>query len=245
MRSGVILELGSELCLATSYDEFTGSTVVVRGFGGTSAVAHTAGDQIKLSPPFPRRSVFEAIADNIIGLYPDLYTVQTALLSTVMGNVAAFEDDLAVEIVEIWPGNVAQGSFDIDGRVVDFHPAVGSRAVILDGYAGTVWVKYRRRFGEASSEDDTLEDLGVEERWGSILMVGACADLFAGRDLPASQTEWVANVLKAENIRVGTRAQLSASLAQYRGLLVDRARSEMRGEYKAKVRIRTVSGVGY
>jgi len=240
MRAGVLVELDSELVLVQTYDEFTGGVVGVRGYAGTTAVAHTSGDPVKLSPPYPRQSVFEAVADNIITLYPELSTVRTEYLSTVTGNVAAFDDYLAVEIEEIWGG--AQGQeYGVDGRLVDFHPAVGSRAVLLNDYYGAVWVKYRRRFGDATTEEDTLEELGVEERWANIIIVGTCADLFAGRDLPASHTEWVGNTLQAENIRVGVRSSLAGALSQYRNMLIDRAKSEMRAEYKAKVLVRQVS----
>jgi hypothetical protein len=241
MRAGVIIEFGSELALIQSYDPLTGGCVGVRGFGGTTAAIHTSGDPVKLSPPYPRQSVFEAVADNIVGLYPELYMVQTEYLATVSGSIAALDNPLAVEVVEIWAGDQAQGAVDVEGRIVDFHPAVGSRALILDGYTGSVWCKFRCRFGDATSEADTWVDLGLESRWAGIVIVGACADLFAGRDLPASHTEWVGNTLQAENIRVGTRTSLAAGLINYRQVLIDRAKSEMRAEYKARTRIRGVT----
>jgi hypothetical protein len=89
--------------------------------------------------------------------------------------------------------------------------------------------------GNVTSESQTLEEIGMDARWVGIVMVGAAADLFAGRDLPASQVEWVSAVLQAENIEVGTRASLSVGLARYRQLLLERAQAEMQAEYKIVV----------
>ena len=236
MRAGVALELDSELVDVLSYDEFTSTCVVERGVEGTTATAHADGAKVKLSPKFARQSVFEAVADNIIGLFPDLYTTESALLVSA-GGVAPLDDALAVSIIDIWTGANGTGG-SIEGRIVDYHPQVGGRALILDSAAGQVWVRYRRRFASVTSEDDTFTDIGLDPRWANIVVIGACADLMAGADLEASHVDWVTQSLAAETVPVGTRAQLATAMARYRELLVDRAKSEMRSEYKARVRMR-------
>ena len=111
-----------------------------------------------------------------------------------------------------------------------------------------MWVRYRRRFGDAADETATLASLGMEERWVNIVMVGTAADMFAGRDLPASETRWVEAVLEAETIPVGTRSQLARQLLQNKEHLIKQAQKEMRAEYKVKthmktqVRVRSVFG---
>jgi len=242
MRNGVLLEIDAELIEVLTYDELTGICTVVRGVEGTTATAHLDRNSIKLSPNYPRQSVFDALADNIVNLYPTLYTVRAM---EVMGpGVAAMEDPLAVDIVEMWAGASGYGS-NIEGRIVDFHPSVGGRAVIFDGDRGnggpglgSAWVRYRRRFGSATSEDDTFEELGLDSRWVNIAIIGACADLFIGADMEASQVEWVGGVLAAENIPVGTRSQVAAAMLRYREVLIDKAKSEMRAEYKTRMRFR-------
>ncbi len=91
---------------------------------------------------------------------------------------------------------------------------------------------------KATSEDDTLTDLGLDERWVNIVMTGAAADLMTGKDIPASRTEWVKSVLEAENIRVGTRMSIAGGLRQYRNMLLDDASKEMKAEYGPKIRMR-------
>ena len=96
--------------------------------------------------------------------------------------------------------------------------------------------------GKAVEESDVLADLGLDERWSTIVLIGAAADLLVGRDVPAAQTEWVKSVLEAENIRVGTRMSISGGLRQYHGLLLKAAMKEMKAEYRPTVRMRTVNG---
>jgi hypothetical protein len=237
MAAGVVLEIGSELIQVVTYDDATSTATVNRGVMGTTNVAHNDDDPVLLAPPYPRLSVFQSVADNIITLYPRLYTVTTGSVTEVAAGLSAIDDPLAVEVVEAWPDGF-HNDIDIDARIVDYHPATGGRTLITNVSAGQVWVRYRRRFGDAQSETDTLASLGMEERWVNIVMAGAAADVFAGQDLSASHTEWVGAALQAENIPVGTRSQLSRTLVAYKEHLLLAAQKEMRAEYRAKSHMR-------
>lgn len=243
LANGVVLEVESELIQVLGYDSVTTTvTDAIRGFMGTTAASHGDNTPVLLSPPYPRLSVFEAVADNIITLYPRLYTVNSGSLVPVAGGIAALDDNLAVDVVEAWPDEFRSAD-SVSARIVDYHPAVGGRALVTSLQVGHVWVRYRRRFGDAQSESDTYVSLGLEERWVNIVMAGAAADLFAGRDLPASHTDWVGAALQAENIPVGTRADLSRRLAAYREHLITQAAKEMRAEYRSQTYMRSPSQV--
>ncbi len=240
LRQGSLLELEQELVRVVAYDATAGSVTVSRGEYGTVPASHATPLLMGLNPMFPRATVFEAVADNIIQLYPKLYTVESANLVPVNGSTASIEAG-AVEVVEIWQGDFAS-VVDIMARIVDFHPAVGGRAVILNRSVGSFWARYKKRFDKATSEADELEVLGVDERWVNIVMAGAAADLMAGRDIEASQTEWVKSVLEAESIRVGTRMSIGAGLRQYRGMLLTDAAQEMDAEYDITVDMNSAWG---
>ncbi len=238
MAAGVIIEINSELIKVITYDSPTlTATLVERGFAGTTAVTQADNANVILSPPYARLSVFESVADNIITLYPRLYTVTAGSVIGVGSGVATLDDALAVEVVECW-GEGLSSTQDIDARIVDFHPSTGGRALITSVRVGQVWVRYRRRFGDAADETATLASLGMEERWVNIVMAGAAADIFAGRDLPASETRWVGAALEAINIPVGTRSTLARQLAAYRDHLLGLAQREMKAEYRTKVHMR-------
>ena len=71
----------------------------------------------------------------------------------------------------------------------------------------------------------------------SLLAVFAAATLMAGRDVPASQTEWISATLEAENISVGTRMSIAGGLRQYRNMLLDDASAEMKAEDSQKIKV--------
>ena len=234
LRVGSILETDTELMAVRAFDETTEVITVRRAVYGTVAAVHDVNAVVVMNPPYSRQSVLEQVSDNIMQLYPKLYTVKAVNLVEVTPGVAGLGDDLGVEIQSIWGGGFNRGP-NVDGEIVDYHPAVGGRAVLANMPVGDMWVRYTRRMANVTSESQTLDEVGMDARWVGIVMVGAAADLFAGRDLPASQVEWVSAVLQAETIEVGTRASLSVGLARYRQLLLDRAQAEMATEYKIKV----------
>ena len=254
LRQGSLLELGQELVRVVSYDAITSSVTVTRGEYGTVPTAHIAPMLMLLNPVYTRASVFEAVADNLITLSPKLFTTSNELLSSVTDGVFPIGDDLAVEVLDVNPGDFVT-SLDLHGDIVDFHPMVGGRALILNvgssgggnqmlptgqmvsnsAAMGTVWLRYRRRMAKAQFESDLLTDLGVDERWVRIVMFGTAADLFAGRDITAAQTEWVKSVLEAESIRVGSRMSIAGGLKQLRNMLLEDAQQEMKSEYKTRV----------
>ena len=243
MAAGVIIEINSELIKVITYDSPTlTATLVERGVMGTTKVAQVDDANVILSPPYARLSVFAAVADNIITLYPRLFTVTAGSVIGITSGIATLDDPLAVEVVECWPDGTFS-SQEVDARIVDFHPSTGGRALITNVQVGQVWVRYRRRFGDAVDESATLASLGMEERWVNIVMAGAAADIFAGRDLPASETRWVGAALEAENIPVGTRSSLARQLAAYRDHLLGLAQREMKAEYRTKIHMRSATQV--
>jgi len=238
VRLGSILEVDIELMRVVGYDANTHVAEVIRGYLGTIPADHALDAQVKLSPSYPRIDVFNNIRDNIVALYPDLWTVRTEVIAPASDDAYPVTDSLMVEVVEANPYSSAMGTVNLDGRIVDNHPTIGGRAFVLNGTAqGELWLRYRRRFAAATSESDVLDDLGLEQVWETLVMVGAAADMMAGRDVPAAQTEWVQSVLQAENIRVGTRLSVAGGLAQYRDILLDRFKKEMRGEDSNRVKV--------
>jgi hypothetical protein len=222
----------------TSYTLGAGVAEVQRNIYSTPAEEHAIGDTVILSPAFARKPVFDAIADNITTLYPSLASTNTDTMISVGSGVFPINDDLAVAVIEIWDGALAEERIQVEGRFVSYHPLVGQRALLTEGAtSGSVWMRYRRRMGVATTEADVMDDLGVDERWINIVMIGAAASLFAGRDIPASHTEWIAATLEAENIRVGTRLSIAGGLRQYRNMLLTDAQREMKAEDSQKIKV--------
>ena len=87
LDAGSIIEIGQELMFCTDLNAVTNTITVTRAARGTTAAAHTAGDLIKISPPFPRKNVFDAVCDQIKNLYPTLFAVETKQVSAKVGYI--------------------------------------------------------------------------------------------------------------------------------------------------------------
>jgi hypothetical protein len=243
LRQGVVIDAGLESMRVTSYTLGASTMQVERGIYSTTAIAHTIGEQLILSPAFARSTVFKAVADNIITLYPSLASTDTENFVSVGNGIFPVVNDLAVEVIEIWEGGMAEALIPVEGNFVSFHPLVGGRALLANTSSGVVWCRYRKRMGTSSLETDTLEDLGVDDRWVNIILAGAAADMMSGRDVPAAHTEWVSASLEAANIRVGTRMSIAGGLRQYRNMLLDDAQDEMVAEDSQKIKVHMNTGL--
>ncbi len=73
-----LVEIGDELVWVDSFDRSNNTLVVApygRGFQGTVATSHTAGERVTIAPTFPRQAIKRAINDTILAVYPDLFSV--------------------------------------------------------------------------------------------------------------------------------------------------------------------------
>jgi hypothetical protein len=237
MRVGVLLETPTGELLRVRSTNGTDAEVVRERYG-TPATAVAVDAEIKVSPMYPRRSIFDSLQTQISTLAPKLYTVKTENLVTVDRQVAGISDGLAVEVIRVFGADWSE-DVELDARIVDHHPQTNGRSLIMNGYTGQVWVTYRRRMAAPTTENDLLTALGVEKEWVVAIMAGIAADMLVGRDIPASHFDWISSALEAENIPVRTRQQLAVSLAGYRDYLVDRAQKEMDFEYRPQVHMRS------
>jgi hypothetical protein len=236
LMAGSIIELDRELVRIVSYDEGTNVAEIVREVDSTPLQAHDAGVTAVLAPPFPRQSMYEAVGDNIVRLYPRLFTVRVELLAAVGHGVYPLFDELAVNILSIWPQSQTAGvSPNYSGEIVDFHPTVNGRAVLSPLTSESVWVRYRRRMNRPEDVSDELFDLGVDPLWEEIIVVGAAADLSMNADLPYFRADFLGDVAENESIRFGSRTSVARALDNKREQLIDQAMREMRAEYKPVV----------
>lgn len=71
-----LVQIGDELVYVESFDRSAGTLIVPpygRGYDGTTATSHLAGERVVISPTFPRIDVANAINETIMGVAPDLY----------------------------------------------------------------------------------------------------------------------------------------------------------------------------
>jgi hypothetical protein len=237
LAPGVLAEIGTEQVRITAVDPSTDTLTVIRGVNGTEAAAITDGAELRLAPAFPRKTVYDAVCDNIVDLYPDLMAVGTQTITSATGAV-----EVSADIVSIRSATWISASRPVAGNVEllkNYPPSSTGQAVTFYGIpiSKTVYLAYESRFPRPSSGDDVAGDLGVEETWERIVVVGAAAQVLAGRELDAASTEYLTEQLEREGFPVGSAQRIRDGLLRLHGYMLDRARRNQRADRTVPVQM--------
>lgn len=251
LGEGVILEIDSELIQVLRADTDSRTLTITRGYNDTTAATHTVNSTIYIAPPFTRLAIFNAICDEIEALWPDLYAVATDSLTT-SSSYAEVDTDAMAVLRYIYPNTSSGSSFlnYIEGSVQllrDF-PGVTSEVIVQfpsdvpSGRAG--YFTYKKRFSRPTAETTTLTTLGVEEAWGTLIIIGAVAQLLARTDISTESVEFITEALESEAFPVGTGGDIRDNLVRYQQFLLSRAKRQLRKQYPERVRMNlNVQGV--
>lgn len=230
LAPGVLVEVGSELARITGVDDTANTLTVIRGVSGTTAEAISAGDEIRIAPMYPRQTVFDAVADNIVGLYPDL--TRTATTTVTSGSAAA---EIPAGVVSVIDAMYLSGNSQVGANVRllrNYVPSSTGSAVAFSGTPAnkTVYLTYEARFDRPATTDDTLVDLGIDAAWERIVVVGAAAQVLAGRDLDPVSAEYLTEQMEREGFPVGSAGRLRDNLLRYHAFLLQQARRSIRAD---------------
>lgn len=213
------------------------SLTVRRNMYDSGAVAHIATDLIYLAPDFPRKTVFEAIADNIEALWPQLWTARTEETYTSPGPVELPESCEEILEVRVFDGNrwALTGGWEL---LTDYPLFTSGKAIqwLAAGSGEPLHVKYRASTIRPTSEaDDLADDLNVEEGWVKAIVVGAVAQVLAKEDIDRATVEFITNALQSEGFGVGAGANLRNSLLQYQEYLLRPLRDGLEARHQTQV----------
>jgi len=230
--------------LVTSANTSTRIITVSRGYQGTTASAHSDEDNIYLNPTFPRKSVFDAVADNIVRLYPSLYNVTTT--SVTSGSTYAEVPASTVEVLTSYVQNSSGEQYTSAGIELlrDFPPSSTNTAVQFynTSTGKTVYLVVKRKFVRPTSESDDLATTClISDEYQQIVMIGAVADIVGATDIDATTQEFITERLAADNYPVGSGERLRNALLRLRSLLIDEARGNLRSLYPAPVSIMNIN----
>jgi hypothetical protein len=254
LDAGTIIEIGQELMICTELNAVTNSITVTRGARGTTAASHSAGDVIKITPPFPRVNVFNAVKDQIENLYPTLYAVETQTLSSAVGYVALTGDDdnrivaplkAVSQYQELDAGNQTTVQFrGVAMELIDVPTSVtaSGKVVQFSGVSTGVNVHctFKKKFGEVSLETTTLADIGLETEYEPIIMAGVAAQMIAGKDIPTYTSDYITEQMAVTNYPVNSSSNIRNSLLQYQQVLINQARKDLRARYPEPVSLNSV-----
>ena len=244
LGAGGLIEIGQELMLVTNANTSTRTLTVARGFKGTTAASHADNETMTLNPTFPRKSVFDAVADNIVRLYPSLYNVTTT--SVTSGSTYAEVPASTVEVLTSYIQNSGGEKYTSAGVELlrDFPPSSTNTAVQFynTSTGKTVYLVVKRKFVRPTDETvDLATDCLISDEYEQIVMVGAVADVVGATDVDATTQEFITERLAAENYPVGSGERLRNALLRLRSLLIDEARGNLRSLYPAPVSIMNIN----
>ena len=244
LGSGALIEIDQEIMLVTAANTSTRTLTVARGYQGTTAATHADKTNIFVNPTFPRKSVFDAVSDNISRLYPSLYNVTT---TNVTSNSTYQEVPAStVEILTSYVQNASGEQYTSAGIELlrDFPPSSTNTAVQFYNTSNgkTVHLVIKRKFVRPTDETSDIETVClVAPEYEQIVMVGAVADIIGATDVDASTQEFITEKLAAESYPVGSGERLRNALLRLRSLLIDEARGNLRSLYPAPVSIMNIN----
>lgn len=235
---GTLIEFsdGEQALVGAVDEEANELSGLVREANGTTADAHLTGSLVTVSPTWSRRTIFDAVADAVVELWPDLYYVtQTAGLS-----FSSTPTEVAATVGQplyVWARPVGASNYDrfSVSFLANYPPSSTGKAIWLDGLTGAGYLVYRSKFARPTTEADTLASLGVEEGWVRLLVVSAVAYLIAARDIDAATSETLTRSLSQQGFPVASGARLRDSLLRHRELLVRQAKKSLRTDYEQPV----------
>ena len=244
LGNGALVEVDQELMLVTAANTSTRTLTVSRGYSGTTAATHADKTNIFINPTFPRKSVFDAVADNIVRLYPSLYNVTTTNVTA--NSTYAEVPASTVEVLTSYVQNASGEQYTSAGIELlrDFPPSTTNTAVQFYNTSNgkTVHLVVKRKFVRPTSETvDLATDCLISDEYEQIVMVGAVADIVGATDIDASTQEFITEKLAAESYPVGSGERLRNALLRLRSLLIDEARGNLRSLYPAPVSIMNIN----
>ena len=244
LGNGALVEVDQELMLVTAANTSTRTLTVSRGYSGTTAATHADKTNIFINPTFPRKSVFDAVADNIVRLYPALYNVTTTNVTS--SSTFAEVPATTVEILTSYVQNASGEQYTSAGieLLKNFPPSSTNTAVQFYNTSNgkTVNLVVKRKFVRPTAETDDLSTTCLlEDEYEQIVMVGAVADIMGATDVDASTQEFITEKLAAESYPIGSGERLRNALLRLRSLLIDEARGNLRSLYPAPVSIMNIN----
>ena len=244
LAGGALVEVNQELMLVTNIVSSTRTLTVSRGYAGTDKDSHGDKTNMFINPTFPRKSVFDAVADNISRLYPSLYNITTTNVTS--NSTYAEVPATTVSIVNSWVQNASGDQYTSAGieLLTNFPPSSTNTAVQFSNTSNgkTVYLVVKRKFGRPTAETDDLSTACfLEDSYHQIIMIGAVADIMGATDVDASTQEFITEKLSAENYPIGSGERLRNALLRLRSLLIDEARGDLRSLYPQAVAIGNIN----
>jgi hypothetical protein len=240
LGEGVIVQVDRELMLVTAVNTGTWTLTVARGWLGTTAASHTDGSELVIAPDYPRQTVFDAVADSLEALYPDLYVIKTTE-STVTGEWAVAPADVGnVKGANYYHSTLGWKACGV--RVLKKFPdsGTGNAFKFAGGVDGArAYVTYKamptRITAETNDLADEYDDYYIDTTWEAIVILEAVANVAATLDLDAATQEFITQSIEAQGFDVGSGETVRDALLRFAGYKRTLAKKKLMSEESLQI----------
>ena len=235
---GAIIEIGTELMYVFSVNVTTNDATVRRGFRGTTAASHSAGDLVTINPKFPAQLVLNAINDELAdlsspqnGLY-QMKTVEFTFNSAQDGyNLTGVTDDILSVYQVTYSDLGSEASEPViptwtlrrDRNTASF---ASGYALILHDDANSgqaVRVQYKTGFTALAATSTALSTVGLHSSAYDLPTIGAALRLMSTRPVRREFIDEQGSSRRADEVPAGA---ISASMRDLRALRETRINAE-------------------
>ena len=235
---GAIIEIGTELMYVFSVNATTNDATVRRGFRGTTAASHSAGDLVTINPKFPAQLVLNAINDELAdlsspqnGLY-QMKTVEFTFNSAQDGyNLTGVTDDILSVYQVTYSDLGSEASEPViptwtlrrDRNTASF---ASGYALILHDDANSgqaVRVQYKTGFTALAATSTALSTVGLHSSAYDLPTIGAALRLMSTRPVRREFIDEQGSSRRADEVPAGA---ISASMRDLRALRETRINAE-------------------
>lgn len=228
IRSGAVIEIGSEQMYVWDTTEANKNILVERGFNGTTVSSHSINSVITVNPRFPRAMLLESLNDEMSDLSSPmhgLFAVRT-LDITYNGsdrqiNLPAIAD--IIDVIEVrsryksddWQ-KVSKMKLLRDMPTKDF----GSGMALEFNQQirnGDMRLTYKAPFLKAVNEQDNIQSIcGFPESAEDILVMGIQIRLMSPREMKRNFTESQGDTRRSDEVPAGAVAGSITNLLRMR-----------------------------
>ena len=247
LRENTVFQIGTELMYVWEVNTTSKTATVDRGYGGTTAAAHTIGDIVTVSPRFPRHQILNGLNADLA----DLSSPMNGLFQMKTVDVSYNGSDRMVNLTGV---TEIIDLYDVRYRYLnDDYPIVRNVRLLRDmpvsdfasGFvlafdapvrAGSVRVLYKAPYTAFATEADTVADAGGTASLDDLLILGAQIRVMAGREVKRNFTESQGDTRRAEEVPAGA---VGGSILNLQRLRRDRIQAEaarLNRQYPIRIR---------
>ena len=247
LRENAVFQIGTELMYVWEVNTTSKTATVDRGYGGTTAAAHTIGDIVTVSPRFPRHQILNGLNADLA----DLSSPMNGLFQMKTVDVSYNGSDRMVNLTGV---TEIIDLYDVRYRYLnDDYPIVRNVRLLRDmpvsdfasGFvlafdapvrAGSVRVLYKAPYTAFATEADTVADAGATASLDDLLILGAQIRVMAGREVKRNFTESQGDTRRAEEVPAGA---VGGSILNLQRLRRDRIQAEaarLNRQYPIRIR---------